>query len=118
MQDYWNHNSAYHPRIVELASRTHGRVLDVGCGDGLLLQRLAPVCTQVVGIDRDQASLELALRRTKEYANVAVRSGDFLAADLGPEPYDLIVSVAVLHHLPLAPALERAAQLLAPAARC
>ena len=43
MEAYWNHNSAYHDEIVAAATRQHGRVLDVGCGEGLLAERLAPV---------------------------------------------------------------------------
>jgi 2-polyprenyl-3-methyl-5-hydroxy-6-metoxy-1,4-benzoquinol methylase len=33
---YWNHNTAYHPWLIDIATRHHGDVLDVGCGDGLL----------------------------------------------------------------------------------
>lgn len=41
--DYWNHNSAYHPMIVSIAEKLDGNVLDVGCGEGLLVERLASV---------------------------------------------------------------------------
>jgi 2-polyprenyl-3-methyl-5-hydroxy-6-metoxy-1,4-benzoquinol methylase len=41
--DYWNYNAAYHPWAVGIAAEHRGGVLDVGCGDGLLAQRLAAV---------------------------------------------------------------------------
>lgn len=60
---YWNHNAAYHPWIVGIAASHRGDVLDVGCGEGLLLERLAPVCRSVVGVEPDTASAERARRR-------------------------------------------------------
>lgn len=58
--DYWNHNAAYHARLVALAARHRGDVLDVGCGEGLLAQRLAAVARSVVGIDSDPDSVRRA----------------------------------------------------------
>ena len=59
----WNHNTAYHPWILEHA-RVSGRALDVGCGDGLLVSRLSPICAHVTGIDsgpgRDRAGSDSA----------------------------------------------------------
>ncbi|CED90975.1 hypothetical protein [Actinomyces succiniciruminis] len=41
---YWNHNAAFHNELVADAARRGGRALDVGCGEGLLMERLAAVC--------------------------------------------------------------------------
>lgn len=49
--DYWNYNAAYHPWLVGIAAEHRGGVLDVGCGDGLLAQRLAAVSRSVTGIE-------------------------------------------------------------------
>lgn len=58
MSDYWNHNTAYHGWILCTAQRDDVRdVLDVGCGDGLLLQRLAPHVTTAVGIEPDAKTI-------------------------------------------------------------
>jgi 2-polyprenyl-3-methyl-5-hydroxy-6-metoxy-1,4-benzoquinol methylase len=57
MQSYWNHNTAFHDELVADAKVRGGRVLDIGCGDGLLLQRLAPFAKQVVGIDPDAKAI-------------------------------------------------------------
>jgi 2-polyprenyl-3-methyl-5-hydroxy-6-metoxy-1,4-benzoquinol methylase len=56
-RNYWNHNTAYHPWLVGIAAEHRGDVLDVGCGDGLLAQRLAPVSRSVTGIDPDPAAI-------------------------------------------------------------
>ncbi|MDT9727179.1 SAM-dependent methyltransferase, partial [Xylanibacillus composti] len=44
MKEYWNHNTAFHDELVAETKMRGGSVLDIGCGDGLLLQRLARVC--------------------------------------------------------------------------
>jgi hypothetical protein len=32
-RDYWNHNTAYHPWLLDIATQRGGDVLDVGCGE-------------------------------------------------------------------------------------
>jgi 2-polyprenyl-3-methyl-5-hydroxy-6-metoxy-1,4-benzoquinol methylase len=49
MNEYWNHNTAYHRWLINIAARHRGRVLDVGCCEGLLVQRLAAVSASVIG---------------------------------------------------------------------
>lgn len=113
--DYWNHNSAYHPWLVGLAARRHGDVLDVGCGEGLLAQRLAAVSRSVVGIDADPISVWRAAQRLQPIGNASVEHARFEDLDEGERRYDLITFVASLHHLPLCDALNKARQMLRPA---
>jgi len=62
--DYWNHNTAYHPWISRIAARHgHRDLLDVGCGDGLLMERLAPALRSVTGIEPDSSAIARAERR-------------------------------------------------------
>lgn len=56
MDIYWNHYTAFHEVLVADSKIRGGRVLDIGCGNGLLLQHLAPFAQQVVGIDTDTGS--------------------------------------------------------------
>ena len=70
---YWNHNVAFHGELVADAGLRGGRVLDVGCGDGLLVHRLAGVCDEVVGIEKDPAAARRAAWRT---GAAAVRPSD------------------------------------------
>lgn len=119
---YWNHNAAYHPWIVGIAASHRGDVLDVGCGEGLLLERLAPVCRSIVGVEPDTATAERARRRVvaggQRAAHVRVVEADFLAwadeALAAGTRFDVVVFVASLHHLDLMAALERAVALLRP----
>lgn len=108
MDDYWNHNTAFHPELVAAASSRSCRVLDVGCGDGLLLQKLRASTDHVTGIDPDQAALERARARFADPSEADIVLGDLLSApELDERRFDLITCVAALHHLPLVPALDR-----------
>ncbi|OBH67141.1 SAM-dependent methyltransferase [Mycobacterium intracellulare] len=113
--DYWNHNSAYHPWLVGIAARRRGDVLDVGCGEGLLAQRLAAVSRSVVGIDADPISVWRAAQRLEPIGNATVQHARFEDLDEAERRYDLITFVASLHHLPLRDALHKARQMLRPA---
>ncbi|MGV0745864.1 class I SAM-dependent methyltransferase [Mycolicibacterium sp. XJ870] len=112
--EYWNHNTAYHPWLVGIASRHRGDVLDVGCGDGLLTQRLSPVSRSVTAIDPEPAALQRAWYRLADYPNVTVAQTSFEDFDCGARRFDLITLVASLHHMNLRDALTKARGLLTP----
>jgi SAM-dependent methyltransferase len=112
--DYWNHNTAYHPWLVNLAARHRGDVLDVGCGDGLLAQRLAPVARSVTGIEPDPATADRARVRLGDLESVRISSTSFEDFDPGTRRFDLITFVASLHHMDLHTTLARARELLTP----
>jgi 2-polyprenyl-3-methyl-5-hydroxy-6-metoxy-1,4-benzoquinol methylase len=119
MEKYWNHNTAFHEELVEDAKIRGGRVLDIGCGDGLLLQRLAPFAQHVSGIDPDMKAIERAQARLAAVSNVTLLNGDFLTLPVPSqeERYATIICVATLHHMELRSALLRMSQFLAPSGR-
>src|SRR5262245_24898123 len=113
-RDYWNHNTAYHPWLVSVAAEHRGDVLDVGCGDGLLAQRLAPVSRSVTGIDPDPAAIARAADRLASHRHVTVYQQDFQNYQSGAQRFDLITFVASLHHMGLRASLVKARDLLTP----
>ncbi|NQX58169.1 class I SAM-dependent methyltransferase [Paenibacillus qinlingensis] len=119
MDSYWNHNTAFHDELIADAKLRGGRVLDIGCGDGLLLQRLSPCVPQVIGIDPDHTAIALAQRRLAAISNVALINSDFLTVPvpMQEEQYATVISVATLHHMDLRSALLRMRQVLAPGGR-
>jgi 2-polyprenyl-3-methyl-5-hydroxy-6-metoxy-1,4-benzoquinol methylase len=114
VDEYWNHNPAYHPWLTGIAARHRGDVLDVGCGEGLLAQRLATVSRSVVGVDPDAESIRRANSRLRSVANARVLLTGFDRIDPDERRYDLITFVASLHHLPLPETLLKARQMLTP----
>ncbi len=85
---------------IDGAARPGGRVLDVGCGGGFLLERLAERGYSGVGVDLSPESVAIANERL-----LALGAGDRLRAETGsaydpPEgPFDLIALTDVLEHL-------------------
>lgn len=112
--DYWNHNTAYHPWLLDIAAHHHGDVLDVGCGEGLLVQRLAAVSHRVIGIDPDPAAVKRAQRRLPSIGNASIEHTDFQKFTAPKQSFDVITFVASIHHQPLRETLAKARQLLRP----
>jgi SAM-dependent methyltransferase len=111
---YWNHNTHYHRWLLGVVPPAVGTAVDVGCGDGLLLQRLAPRCRRVVGLEPDRATAARASARTVGLAHVQVEQVGLLDWEAPDGSVDVVCAVASLHHLDLAAALSRAARLLRP----
>lgn len=111
--DRWNHNIEYQSVILDAVPIQARRVLDVGCGEGLLTRELGERVADVTGIDVDASSIDLA-RRTTSAPNVNYVQSDVLVAPFRPESFDAIVSVAVLHHLEMEDGLTQMVSLLRP----
>ena len=109
----WNHNIHYHRLILEAVPQGCERVLDVGCGEGTLARQLARFVPQVVGIDTDAASIDLARRQDADREIGFIR-GDFLTHPFTPASFGMITSVAALHHMEARIAFDPMRQLLAP----
>jgi SAM-dependent methyltransferase len=80
------------------------RLLDVGCGTGSLLFRLADAlpAAELTGIDVSPANIEAAERRRAEHqaaARLRFEAADYLAW-AAPAPFDAIVTDGVLHLMP------------------
>lgn len=108
----WNHNIHYHPLVLAAAPAACLRALDVGCGEGVLTRELCAVAEHVVGIDRDVPSIRSA--RAQGGAGVAYVLGDVLAHPFAPASFDLVASVAALHHLDAEAGLALMAALVRP----
>lgn len=104
----------YYLSLTEAAGARPGRMLDIGCGNGYLLEAAIARGWTVTGHDVDPAITAQVSRRL----DVPVLTGDFLELDLGHDidgPYDLVTMHQVLEHLKdPADYLDKVRKLLAP----
>lgn len=113
LEIYWNHNTAYHKWILSQINN-QDRVLDVGCGEGLLVYKLASECKEVVGIDTHLPSIKKAKQRTFSYNNVSIKSVSFEDFDEKENSFDTIIFVASIHHMDLNICIDKSKKLLKP----
>ncbi len=103
--------------ISEGAQIAGQRVLDIGCGGGLLSEALAALGAQVTGIDLSEELIEVARMHAKragleiDYRRI---SAEHLAEE-APASFDVVTCMEVLEHIPDPEAVVAAcARLLKP----
>ncbi len=87
--------------LALLAPRAGEDILDLGCGDGVLTERIAATGARVIGLDADRAMLAAAAARG---LTVAEGNGEALAYD---SAFDAVFSNAALHWMLDADAVAR-----------
>ena len=91
----------YHAMIddleVEVAAPfcRDAKVLEVGCGTGLILERLAPAAREAWGVDLSPGMLRLAQQR-----GLNVVAGSVTELPFADESFDMVCSFKVLAHVP------------------
>jgi 2-polyprenyl-6-hydroxyphenyl methylase / 3-demethylubiquinone-9 3-methyltransferase len=88
--------------VAERTTLTGARVLDVGCGGGLLCEALARAGAQVTGIDLAPGMIEVArLHAAAESLQIDYRCADAqeLAASM-PGEFDIVTCMEMLEHVP------------------
>ncbi len=120
----------YRDRVLSLASpwlrpnRQDTRVLEIGCGSGLLFWEIAPRVARAVGLDPSPLTQERNRARAAELGieNVELRTGFAHEIDDLPHPpetgFDLILLASTVQFFPgqlyLETVVEKAFRLLAP----
>ncbi len=111
-----DHNSVYYRRIVKKTEDCR-RILDVGCGDGLLAEALARPGREIVGIDPSEECIRRARERrlpgtVSFFACSFEAYGTFQKDGADGGPFDAVIFVASLHHMEMERALIKAKSLL------
>ncbi|MGI9485094.1 MAG: class I SAM-dependent methyltransferase [Geminicoccaceae bacterium] len=85
------------------------RLLDVGCGTGLLHRRIGSKFARIDGIDISAASIAVAVQSQSQH-HYRVYDGHRIPSD--DDSYDIAIAVAVFHHVPPSKWLGLAAEML------
>ena len=93
------------------------RALELGCGTGVFLERVAKSGAQIHGLDVSEDLLEKARARVAAYPNVVVERGNAEASPYPAGHFDAVYGSSILHHLELDAALAEAHRVLRPGGR-
>ncbi len=121
---WWDRNGEFRPlhdinplRVGYITDRVDlngRRVLDVGCGGGILSEALSAAGADVLGIDPAEAPLNVA-RLHRHESNLSpgyeLTTVEELAAT-SPEPFDVITCLEMLEHVPDPASVIRACRML------
>jgi len=112
--DTWSHNGHYHGFLLRQLPMPCEAALEIGCGTGSLARQLAARAGHVLALDLSPAMIQIAQAQSAGCTNIDYRAADVLSWDWPAEHFAGIVSVATLHHLPLAEILPRLRAALRP----
>ncbi|MDO1511160.1 methyltransferase domain-containing protein [Maribacter confluentis] len=79
-------------------------ILDMGCAEGTMLRKLAlaarkrKIKVQLIGVDLNAQSLELARRNSVEFPEIRYMQRDILSAEFLPAQFDIVMTTLTLHH--------------------
>ena len=116
-ESWWDPQGDFKPihrlnplRLKYILQHSHGlagkRVLDVGCGGGILSEAMAIQGANVTGIDMSFAPLEVARRHAQEsdlsiaYLQTTIEKMAEKSTALSEEKFDVITCMEMLEHVP------------------
>jgi ubiquinone/menaquinone biosynthesis C-methylase UbiE len=91
-------NGAIYDAALKLLDRGHQKVLDVGCGTGLMSATLAASGRRVVGVDLSAAMIARA--RRKKGPQMEFVQGDAEKLPVEDGGFDAVVNLISFHHYP------------------
>jgi len=93
------------------------RVLDVGCGNGRMAEVSRESKIEYLGVDQSEELIKIARERFGAEPWASFETADVLNLEKYKNQFDLVLCIAVLHHLPSAALRAQAVENLAGALR-
>jgi 2-polyprenyl-3-methyl-5-hydroxy-6-metoxy-1,4-benzoquinol methylase len=92
-----------------------GSLVDVGCGSGRLTRAAVRRTRRALGVDLSFRMIASARSRTAPDATIDYRVSDVMTEELPEAPFDVVLTVNMVHHAPRADVVRRLVELTAPA---
>ena len=93
-------NEKYSKQIKSLIGhKKNKRILDVGCGTGLLISNFQSDVNTLIGVDTSEGMLEVFNKKFEDKPNIKSYLINLEEEDLSEEKFDLIISSMAFHHL-------------------
>lgn len=92
------------------------KVLEVGCGTGILSNELlkAKKGIELVGIDLSGEAIKIAKKKNSDFTKAKFIVGNTLSMSFKDNSFDLVIGNSILHHIPLDKALTEIHRVLKP----
>jgi ubiquinone/menaquinone biosynthesis C-methylase UbiE len=107
-RDEWQWLNQHLPQFGDL------KILDIGCGNGALLQALSPRIDHGAGIDESEAILEKARERNAAQLNLEFRHVDSPTLPFEDASFDVAISLMSFRYLDWDPLLHEIHRVLKP----
>jgi ubiquinone/menaquinone biosynthesis C-methylase UbiE len=91
-------NGNIYEAVLASFDAQHQRVLDAGCGTGIMSARLAATGRETVGLDLSPAMIKRARRKMARNLNFVI--GDAEKLPMADSEFDAVVNLISLHHYP------------------
>jgi len=111
----WKRRAKSTKRFLEyVKSKAPINCLDLGCGNGWMMNRLLPYCSSITGVDVNAYELEQAESIFENTENVRLIYGDIFSVDI-VERFDVVLIYAAVQYFPdLSLLMKRLGDLLKP----
>lgn len=119
-EDWWNPNGKMKPlhqlnpvRLKYIQDRVdigNKKILDVGCGGGLLSEAMARACADVTGIDMSETVIKIAKQHAEQQRVIVhyqCRAIETMATEHS-NTYDVVTCMELLEHVPDPPSIINA----------
>ena len=110
----WDHSTCYHEFLMRNAPPRCRHALEVGCGTGTFTRLLARRSAHILALDLSSGMIAAARARSAGFDNIEFQVADTATFPLPEGHFDVIASIATLHHLPLEVMLRKFEAALAP----
>lgn len=110
----WDHNNHYYPFLLKHLPLHCHHVLEIGCGIGEFARLVARRADHVLALDLSPQMIWRARELSTQYSNITFQIADVQTQQFEQGQFDAILSVATIHHLPLAEILVQMKNALAP----
>ncbi|MBW8041929.1 MAG: methyltransferase domain-containing protein [Planctomycetes bacterium] len=86
-------------RVLELIEQSKGKVLDIGCGPGIMVKELTDLGYEFYGIDASPNVIDECKKRFGTMDNVNFSIGDATKLELADNFFDLVICMGVIDRI-------------------
>lgn len=83
-----------------MKEKRYDNILEIGCGDGYLLERYSPLSDRVLATDISGSALKMAKERLRGEKHIEFRQFDLIKDDID-EKFDLVICSEILYYFTL-----------------